>query len=374
MYGYSHSKTNQYYMKNRVKNIVFDSIALMAILVLATSCQHKDLCYYHPHVAPVKVKVDWEKANGNASAIDGMTAHLFAMQELDQKISTTVTTHQVNEIVFDVLEGEYSVAVFNGIPEEYTSLSFYDLGNYRSSSVQVKETNVPWYSKYKVKSNDKYVAHQPEWIARGIADDITVTKEMVETAEQEYIDAGFKMSARNVNLVGDVVPDSLVCTFKIRVILQGIDNYYQARAVVSGLAIGKQIISGEALDESVSHYAGMESWKLVGNSMAPDGKGEIQGTITCFGVPAGFRGIPDDIKLTLEVMLVDKQTIITYEKGAIPIGHLVKREGNGINLYMTEAIPFPEPLPYVKPEDGEEGGFGVGIEDWEKEEIEILNH
>lgn len=381
MYGYSHSKTNQYYMKNRVKNIVFDSIALMAILVLATSCQHKDLCYYHPHVAPVKVKVDWEKANGNASAIDGMTAHLFAMQELDQKISTTVTTHQVNEIVFDVLEGEYSVAVFNDTPDEYSTLKFYDLGDYNNASVQVSETNVSWYSKYNVKSNDKFEAHQPEWIARGVAEDIIVNKEMVERAEKEYIDAGFKMSARNVNEVGkDVVPDSLVCTFTIRVELQGIDSYFRARAMVSGLAIGKYIISGEPLDESVSHYAGMDSWKLVENSMTPDGKGEIQGTITCFGLPAGlyarlsegFNLEPGDLKLTMEILLNDSERTPFRCEKAIEIGHLVKQ--NGVNLYMEKAIPFPDPLPYVKPADGEEGGFGVGIEDWEKEEIEILNH
>lgn len=360
-------------MKKIRTNIVFDAIAIIAILVLATSCQHKDLCYYHPHVAPVKVTVDWEKANGNAATIEGMTAYLFSKKEMDQEINTTVTTHNVKEVVFDVLEGNYSVAVFNDTPDEYSSLKFFDLGDYDNASVQVSETSVPWYSKYNVKSNDKFVAHQPEWIASGLADDIEVTKKMVDTAEQEYIDGGFTMTSRSVTVVGNVVPDSLVCTFTMKVLLYGIDNYYQARAVVSGMALGKQIISGEPLNESVSHYAGMDSWKFVNGSMTSDGRGEIQGKITCFGLPAGFTGNRDDVKLTLEIMLVDKKTIITHEE-PLTIGDLVAKEDGGVNWYMTKAILFPKTLPYVKPEDGEEGGFGVGIEDWEKEEIDILKH
>ena len=360
-------------MKTKTLNIVLNAMATIAIFVIAASCNHKDLCYYHPHVAPIRLTVDWEKANGNAQYIDGMTAHLFAKQEMEQTINTTVTTHNVNEITFDLLEGNYSVAVFNSTPEEYSTLKFYDLGSFNQASVQVSETQVPWYSKYKVKSNDKFVAHQPEWIARGLADDIHVTKEMVETAEREYIDGGFVMGARTVNNAGELVPDSLICNLNIRVILKGIDNYYQARAVVSGMALGRHIISKEPLSESVSHYAGMESWKFVNGSMTADGKGEIQGTITCFGLPAGFRGNNDDVKLTLEILLIDNKTLVTY-KEALPIGHLIKQEENGINLYMVEAIVFPEPLPDVKPADGTEGGFGVGIEDWEREEIDILDH
>ena len=360
-------------MKTKTLNIVLNAMATIAIFVIAASCNHKDLCYYHPHVAPIRLIVDWEKANGNAQYIDGMTAHLFAKQEMEQTINTTVTTHNINEITFDLLEGNYSVAVFNSTPEEYSTLKFYDLGSFNQASVQVSETQVPWYSKYKVKSNDKFVAHQPEWIARGLADDIHVTKEMVETAEREYIDGGFVMGSRTVNNAGELVPDSLICTLNLKVIIQGIDNYYKARAVVSGLALGKHIITGNALSETVSHYSGMESWSLNPNSLGSDDKGEIEGKITCFGLPAGFKGNPDDIKLTIEILLVDMKTIVTWDK-ALSIGHLIKQEENGINLYMTESILFPQALPFVQPSDGKEGDFGVGIEDWEREEIDILDH
>lgn len=338
-------------------------------LVIATSCNHKDLCYYHPHTAPVRVNVDW-----NGYAVDGMTAHLFAKQTMTQQIQTTVTTQNVNEIVFDVLEGTYSAAIFNGTPEEYTTLHFQDISDYEEASVQVKETTVPWYSKYSVKTNDLFVAHQPEWIAGGIAPEIIVTKEMVEKAEKEYIDGGFLMTARTITPVGEVAPDSLICNLTLRVTLKGIDSYHQARAVVTGLALGKHINTRKTLDESVSHYAGMDSWKIDPTSFDSSGStGDIVGTLTCFGLPSSFTGAKNDVTLTLEIMLIDLKTIVTYDV-PLQIGDLIKRIEGSENLYMPISIVFPVVLPYVDPADGDEGGFGVDMEDWEKEEIEILNH
>lgn len=360
-------------MRNKTGNMIFDIVVLLTMVMIAVSCDHKDLCYYHPHVAPVKVKVDWEAANGKN--IEGMTAYLFAKQNDEQTINTTISTHQVNEINFDLLEGKYDVAVFNSIPEEYYTIDFFNLTDYNTASVQASQINVPsWYTKYNVKSNDKFVAAQPEWIARGYSSDITVTKEMVDKAENEYISNDFSMSARTVTLVDEVIPDSLTCKLHVKVELKGIDSYYQSRAIVSGLAIGKHIYTMEPLNETVSHYAGLENWKLVSDHLSSDNKGIIQGEITCFGLPGGKTGnlSPEDVKLTIEIMLVDKKTIITAE-APLNIGHLIYKDHKSNNLFMQSAIFFPVELPYVNPEDGTGGGFGVEFEDWIKEEIEILN-
>lgn len=360
-------------MMNRQGNIILYALSSMALLVLALSCEHKDLCYYHPHVAPVKVKVNWEEA-GNKT-IEGMTAYLFAKQDDNQEINTTVTTNLVNEIAFDLLEGKYDVAVFNGTPDEYSTLRFSNLTDYNDAAVEVTEIKVPeWYTKYNVKASDKYIAYQPEWIARGYSNDIAVTKEMVELAEEEYINNGFKLSARTVTLVDEVIPDSLTCTLHAKVELIGMENFYQARAVVTGMAIGKHIYSMKPLEETVSHYAGLEVWKVATEKLTPDGKGIIEGKIVCFGLPRGKEGNlkPEDVKLTIEIMLVDHKTIIVADQ-PLSIGHLIRKDSLSNDLYMEFPIRFPVELPYVKPEDGTEGGFGVDLEDWEKEEIEILN-
>ncbi len=354
-------------MSEKCNEIVLRFAPLMFLFMLLASCYHKELCYYHPHVAPVKISVDWEKANGND--IEGMTAFLFSTQEMEQRIKTTVTTHKIDEIEFDLLEGNYSVAVFNGTPEEYNTLKFYDLTDYYNASVQVSETDVPWYSKYNVKSNDKFVANEPEWIARGISPNINVTKAMVDTAEVEYLRNNLSMSARTVTLVDEVVPDSLSRTLRINVTVKGIDNFYQARAVVSGLAIGKRINTGDIMSETVSHYIGLGNWRRTNDKLSPDGTGEIESTIKCFGLPGGHSGHENENMLTIEILLVDRQTIITSEP--IPVGHLMRKD-TLLNLYLEKPVHFPVELPYVKPEDGKDSGFGVELEDWEREEIDIL--
>lgn len=366
-------------MKNSWVNIILGFFVCFVFVQIMVSCEQKELCYYHPHVAPVKVKVDWDSLGyTNLSSINGMTAHLFAKQGMDQKINTTVTTNNIHEIIFDVLEGKYDVSVFNNTPDEYTTLKFNDLTDHYKASVQSAEMRVPdWFTKYNVKTQDKYVAHQPEWIARGYSKDIQVTKEMVEIAEEEYLSAGFSMNARSVTLVDEVVPDSLTCTFTMKVKLKGIDNFYQARAIVGGLAIGKKILDLSPLSETVSFYAGLESWKFSGDSLSSDGTGTIFGNITCFGLPAGKTPenlLADDIWLTIEILLVDKKTIITSDV-SLKIGDLIEYDPDyPLNLRMKEAILFPVELPYVNPEDGSEGGFGVGLEDWEEEEIDIIDN
>lgn len=37
-------------------------MALVAFAMLMSSCEHKDLCYHHPHTATVKVRYDWKNA------------------------------------------------------------------------------------------------------------------------------------------------------------------------------------------------------------------------------------------------------------------------------------------------------------------------
>ena len=35
---------------------------LLTALLVFTSCEHKELCYYHPHAAKVRVEFDWRDA------------------------------------------------------------------------------------------------------------------------------------------------------------------------------------------------------------------------------------------------------------------------------------------------------------------------
>lgn len=41
---------------------IFHTVTMAALLVAATSCEHKDLCYEHPHPAETRVVFDWREA------------------------------------------------------------------------------------------------------------------------------------------------------------------------------------------------------------------------------------------------------------------------------------------------------------------------
>lgn len=54
---------------------LFHTVAMAAFLAAVTSCEHKDLCYEHPHPAEIKVVFDWHKAPG--AIPESMCAYLL---------------------------------------------------------------------------------------------------------------------------------------------------------------------------------------------------------------------------------------------------------------------------------------------------------
>ena len=349
--------------------IVLKALAIVSLLI-AIGCDHKDLCYYHPHVAPVRVNVDWAKAN--RPDMDGMTAFLFALQEQTQEIKTTETTPNVHSISFELTEGNFRVAIFNSTPSELGTLDFSDITDFDNAAVRVAQTKAPsWYTKYSVKTSDSYISGEPEWIAKGLCD-IEVTKEMVDIAEKEYIDNGFSYDARTVNVAGTVVPDSLTRKLNVEIVIAGISNYYSAEAVITGFVIGKKINSGELLNETVSHIISRDYWKVIDTNITYKDSGSIKAAINCFGLPRfeQLQRNANENMITINITLADRQTVMTY--GPIPVGNLIIRDTLTNNLFLK--LNFEPELPYVTPAEGEGSGFDIGFEDWEKEEIEILNH
>lgn len=57
-----------------MKNIL-NTVTMAALLVAATSCEHKDLCHDHAHAVEVEVVFDWRNAPDAAPA--SMSLYLF---------------------------------------------------------------------------------------------------------------------------------------------------------------------------------------------------------------------------------------------------------------------------------------------------------
>lgn len=56
---------------------LYTIISLLLLTFFGTSCEHKDLCYTHPHTMPVKIVIDWRYAPGAEDDISTMEVMLF---------------------------------------------------------------------------------------------------------------------------------------------------------------------------------------------------------------------------------------------------------------------------------------------------------
>ena len=51
---------------------------LLAALLLLASCEHKELCYQHPHLTTVRVEFDWRDAPDASPA--GMFVYFYPLE------------------------------------------------------------------------------------------------------------------------------------------------------------------------------------------------------------------------------------------------------------------------------------------------------
>ena len=46
----------------RARNILATIACMLGMVMFTTSCEHKDLCYHHPHMAKIYVEFNWQNA------------------------------------------------------------------------------------------------------------------------------------------------------------------------------------------------------------------------------------------------------------------------------------------------------------------------
>ena len=46
-----------------MKKSIYTLLYIVMAMMFFTSCEHKELCYKHPHTTKVRIDVDWSKFN-----------------------------------------------------------------------------------------------------------------------------------------------------------------------------------------------------------------------------------------------------------------------------------------------------------------------
>ena len=176
-------------MMRRFKKILTSLIVFVTTVIAAVSCMDdidlgfKELCFYHPHTAPVKVKVDWSKFR-HIERPTGMTVYAYPLNP-DEDLFRFVS-HNLDAVTLDLKAGFFHAFAFNQSDSEYATLEFYNLEDFDNAEVRVIQVKSNWYS---TRTPETKLGAEPEWLAIDRKMNIHVTKEMVEIAEQEYLAA-----------------------------------------------------------------------------------------------------------------------------------------------------------------------------------------
>ena len=370
-------------------NISASLVAILAIVLSAVSCKKeydfgfKDLCFYHPHTAPVKVNVDWSKFR-HIEQPTGMTVYVWPQEP--EKENYSFYTHDLSEVTLNLEAGNYNAFVFNQTAPEYATLEFYNLENFEKAEARVTTVKSNWYS---TKGSDTKVGSEPEWLAIDCVKDIEVTEEMVKVAEEEYLaglpEANRHKKTRQVSKslyeIGTLVPKSIIKNIDIYIHLENMPFLRSALGALEDMAEGCYISSKKTTEAHVTHT--IEKWSVeyekdeVGAEDLM--KGALMSSISTFGLPFGHGGSPEENILLIRLLLVDNQTILEME---FPVGDIIadlneydgtQLDENGNIIWPELHIYWPEPLPEVEPVGGSGGAFDVGVDGWgdNEEKIEL---
>ena len=379
----------------RCRNIAASLIVLLSIILSVVSCNKdldfdfgfKDLCFYHPHTAPVKVNVDWNQFR-HLEKPTGMTSYVWA-DNSDQKIARFVS-HNLNFITLDLLEGYYHAFVFNQSESEYSTIEFHNLDDFYKAEARVIEVKSSWYS---TKLPESKVGAEPEWLAIDCVQNIEVSEEMVAKAEAEYLatlpeaqrqqkynEKNTKAPTKTQNEVGPLVPTSIIKNVDIFIHLENLPYLRSALGALEDMAEGCYISTRTPTENLVTHTIG--SWEVIYHTTESGSvdmmKGALKATLSTFGLPAGHSGKPDDNNLYIKLLLVDNETILEHD---FPIGDILadlndyngtQLDENGKPIWPEIHVYFPEPLPEVEPVGGGNGGFDVGVDGWGDDIVTIL--
>ena len=350
-----------------MKRSIYTLIYLVMTIALFTSCEHKELCYKHPHTTKVRIDVDWSKFIKYETPT-GMSLMLYPQYSGERAIShlTNTTTHAIVNLPAD----RYHVLVFNQSSSEFGSISFRGMDKQETAEVVTNEHKSRWYS---VRNEYEKVATDPEWLGVGNFANAEVTQEMID-ADVEATMNGNGVTRSSERSIATITPINIVHTVNVKIHIKGIQNLRSARGSLNGMAEGYRLTAMQPLGSKVTHL--MEEWTMKRDATDPT-MGLIEGSFTSFGLPSGHQSTAEENLLTLSMLLVDNKTVKEF---SFSVGDKFTSNQNGDNVEEEDGVQLhlylelsPNiTLPDVQPEGGSSGGFDATVDDWgDEEEFEV---
>lgn len=124
-----------------MRSLKFISSLIVLMLITASCCEHKELCYHHPHDHNVEFNVDWSLFGKEVPT--GMTVMIF---NEDGKSAHNVLSNDIARTTTYLGEGIYNSVVFNQSENEFGTVSFHGLGHMETAEVRVLKYKSEWYA------------------------------------------------------------------------------------------------------------------------------------------------------------------------------------------------------------------------------------
>lgn len=355
-----------------------------ALVVILCGCQRRILWEDLADRAVVPVSVNWERSQwkeyGETQRPSGMTLYVY---DNDAKAKPMeVKTNNIEKASLILGEGWWNILVFNQSIDEYSSLGFRDMDDYKLARIETVPQQTRWFSstraEWLTRSNSPYASQtradvlqeaevsttkQPIWIAVGHQDMVQVTEEMMKgnyvphTRAQE--DGGLEIS-----------PLPAIMKMKVKVHFTNFASLHSIRCVVSGIAGDWVMSSGKAGTSRTAH-------ELTGWTVSQDGRASTSGAVETlmqtFGLPLDYDYSADAMYLHLDIMLKNGE-VMSLDS---PVGDMVEHDaGEGIQIMLdfgagdedSEHNP-PIKLPDLQGIGG--GGMDASVDGWNQEIVNI---
>ena len=255
--------------------------------------------------------------------------------------------------------GTYHSIVYNQSTSEFGSVKFNGMDNYATAEVCTRPVVSKWY---KTKAEEERVGADPEWIGADRVENSVVTPEMVDETTEHFVLESKTRAGREMSyVIAEHHPLNIIYTVYVTIHVDGIYNLRSARASLEGLAEG-YVFHKEGPTASIVTQL-LESWDMTQDKTDPT-KGYVTSKITCFGLPDGHKGLPEENPFVFSALLVDNATIAQFP---FEVGDKFrKRVVDGVEQEMEYEIELwlSVPLPDVPPAGGSSSGFDAIVEEW----------
>lgn len=205
------------------------ALALIALLVVTAACEHKPLCWHHPHTGMLKVEFAWWDAPEGEDLVKSMALYVYPQDGSERKRIDFVGT---SGGVIELLTGNYDFLCLNSDTE---TLLYEGTGSHETFTVYTREAHP--LSGMEVRSGDFDLSESYENIKRAEGTENERVSREAEDAYGHAVEDVYVHGDPGVMQVVTLYPKNL--TIHVHVVAEDVgclETVQKISGTISGLA------------------------------------------------------------------------------------------------------------------------------------------